>query len=173
MIHDTAPPNTFFLWPHSVNATKYLFALIMTLSQGLSLTSFLLLRKISFLTRISFPTVMVKLNDGFSSYCSCQIVGLVALTLFTTMWDIIMDWGLLRPAPSSDSTTGHQYWRLREKLMFLNPWYYYAAMPLNFILRGAWVLSVLPSSSLSFTKNSTYSMIDIIFPFLAILEQAR
>jgi len=54
--------------------------------------------------------------------------------------------------------------------------FYYVAIPLNFILRSAWVVSVIPSSvfnDIVHLNSASYSLVDVLYPFLAIVEQVR
>ncbi|KAI8541671.1 hypothetical protein RHMOL_Rhmol08G0080300 [Rhododendron molle] len=56
-------------------------------------------------------------------------------TIFSTYWDIVIDWGLLRRNSKNP-------W-LREKLLISNRSVYFVAIVLNAILRLAWMQSVL------------------------------
>jgi len=52
---------------------------------------------------------------------------------------------------------------------------YYVAIVLNMVLRTAWIVSVIPSSVFASAHMATtsYSFVDMVYPFLAILEQVR
>lgn len=52
-------------------------------------------------------------------------------TLYTSSWDIVMDWSLLQPGSKNKF--------LRDNLFFKKPIYYYCAMILDVILRFQWV----------------------------------
>jgi xenotropic and polytropic retrovirus receptor 1 len=54
-------------------------------------------------------------------------------TLYSFIWDLKMDWGLLRSRKRTR-------WGLRNKIMY-PPHYYYFAIFTNLILRFSWVLS--------------------------------
>ncbi|KAI8391360.1 EXS family-domain-containing protein, partial [Radiomyces spectabilis] len=51
---------------------------------------------------------------------------------YTSIWDIKMDWGLLQP--------NSQHFLLRDELVFAS-WTYYAAIPINIMLRFAWTIN--------------------------------
>lgn len=66
----------------------------------------------------------------------------ISNTIYTTSWDLAMDWGLLRPhAPK---------FFLREELAFRWTWAYYWAMVTNFMIRSNWVVFLIPTSMVSF-----------------------
>ncbi|KXS20269.1 EXS-domain-containing protein [Gonapodya prolifera JEL478] len=67
---------------------------------------------------------------------SCWIAIAVSSTIFTMWWDFRMDVGLL--------TENDKHRWLRSELIY-PPWIYYAWMPLNFILRCAWIVVISPS----------------------------
>lgn len=52
-------------------------------------------------------------------------------------------------------------------------YFYYVAMFMNFLLRTVWVTSVIPSTVFSSLSSSSYSFVDMVYPFLAIIEQLR
>ncbi|KAJ3057519.1 hypothetical protein HK097_004041 [Rhizophlyctis rosea] len=56
---------------------------------------------------------------------------------YATCWDVYFDWGLLR------KNKEHLYLR---KVLVYPAWTYYAAMPLNFILRLSWVFLLSPNN---------------------------
>jgi len=74
IIYEKTPEGSVFHWPQSLNAFKYLFSIVITLSQ--------ILRPLDYKNRILFGV---------------ELSGLVFLTLFTFLWDCIVDWGLLQP----------------------------------------------------------------------------
>ncbi|KAL7319416.1 Xenotropic and polytropic retrovirus receptor 1 [Mucor circinelloides] len=55
-------------------------------------------------------------------------------SMYTSTWDIKMDWGLLRPNSKN--------FLLRDELVFYR-WTYYAAVPVNILLRFSWTLSIV------------------------------
>ncbi|KAG1361513.1 phosphate transporter PHO1-2 [Cocos nucifera] len=58
-----------------------------------------------------------------------------AATFYQLYWDFVMDWGLLDP-------NSQNAW-LRDELVLKNKCIYYASIALNFVLRIAWVESVM------------------------------
>ena len=61
------------------------------------------------------------------------IIAYVISTLYCYVWDITMDWGLMRTNPKNPF--------LREKIMYPR-WMYYFAMITNLILRLTWTLTI-------------------------------
>ncbi|KAK4056864.1 Xenotropic and polytropic retrovirus receptor 1 [Microbotryomycetes sp. JL221] len=64
-------------------------------------------------------------------------------SVYTSSWDILMDWSLLR----KDS----RHYMLRNNLAFFkdSPWMYYVAIVFNVLTRFAWVIYLAPDSSLT------------------------
>ncbi|KAL0090837.1 EXS family-domain-containing protein [Phycomyces blakesleeanus] len=65
-----------------------------------------------------------------------KILWIVACSInsaYTSIWDIKMDWGLLRP--------NSRHYLLRNELVFYK-WAYYVAVPINILLRFAWTLNL-------------------------------
>ena len=52
-------------------------------------------------------------------------------SIYCSIWDIVMDWSLLQ--------SGSKYFLLRDYLFYKNPYYYYAAMVIDVILRFQWI----------------------------------
>jgi hypothetical protein len=52
-------------------------------------------------------------------------------------------------------------------------YFYYIAMFMNPVLRTIWVTSVIPSTVFSSLSTTSYSFVDMVYPFLAIIEQLR
>lgn len=64
---------------------------------------------------------------------------LAAITsIYSYAWDLKMDWGLLDTSQQKNPL-------LRKELSYNNPYFYYTAMVLNFILRASWVFSISPN----------------------------
>lgn len=61
----------------------------------------------------------------------------VVSTVYSYVWDLKMDWGLLQPSKKS------KY--LREKLIYPRVWVYYFAIIVNLFLRFAWILTISPA----------------------------
>ncbi|KAF5792020.1 putative SPX domain-containing protein [Helianthus annuus] len=67
-------------------------------------------------------------------------------TIFSTYWDLVMDWGLL-------CRNSENPW-LRDKLIVPNKSVYFIAMVLNVILRLAWMQTVLDFNEASFLHRN-------------------
>eukprot|EP00831_Metopus_contortus_P039809 TRINITY_DN3117_c0_g1_i2.p2 TRINITY_DN3117_c0_g1~~TRINITY_DN3117_c0_g1_i2.p2 ORF type:complete len:237 (+),score=13.24 TRINITY_DN3117_c0_g1_i2:827-1537(+) len=98
--------------PHIVNAGKYMSKIIVAIVSIIQVFS-----------NQSYPTLNL-------------ILTLIA-TLYCLIWDMTMDWGLLRESPV--------YPMLRAKLLFPAS-YYYFALTTNLILRFAWVITLFKST---------------------------
>ena len=61
------------------------------------------------------------------------LIGIVA-TLYGYIWDLYMDWGLLR-----SNKPGKKF--LRSKILYPS-WFYYYAIISNFILRFFWIFQI-------------------------------
>ena len=58
----------------------------------------------------------------------------VSSWIYSSIWDIKRDWSLL------DRTAPHKF--LRQKLAFPYPWVYYVCIPLDIVLRGAFIVTL-------------------------------
>nr|XP_043614559.1 phosphate transporter PHO1 homolog 3-like [Erigeron canadensis] len=72
-------------------------------------------------------------------------------TIFSTYWDLIMDWGLLNRSSENP-------W-LRDKLILPNRSIYFIAMIVNVILRLAWMQTVLDFTEASFLHRNALTAI--------------
>lgn len=64
----------------------------------------------------------------------------VIYSIYTSAWDLLMDWSLLRPHAR------HPF--LRDELAFADVWpVYYVAIVVNVILRFSWTIYLLPGST--------------------------
>ena len=104
---------TYFFTPFFYNTLKYLFSL-------LTLT-------------LSFTYNAYSSDILFPLWCVSSIIS----TLYSYLWDLKMDWGLL------DKNAKHRF--LREDLVYGSPAFYYIIMVANFFLRLSWVLTFSPS----------------------------
>ncbi|KAF7730382.1 Xenotropic and polytropic retrovirus receptor 1 [Apophysomyces ossiformis] len=68
-----------------------------------------------------------------STMDTVYILTCVISSSYTATWDIKMDWGLLQPYS--------RHFLLRDELVFYH-WTYYVAIPINLILRFAWLLNL-------------------------------
>jgi xenotropic and polytropic retrovirus receptor 1 len=88
------------------------------------------------------------------------VLAYIFATLYAYIWDITMDWGLIRSNPN--------YPFLRQKILFPEKWYYFAMIS-NLLLRFAWTLTLFSSS---FFSSSIFEM-DVIIFALSIMEAYR
>ena len=84
----------------------------------------------------------------------------VIATLYSYVWDLTMDWGLLRGKP--------KYIFLREKLLYPAKYYYFSIVT-NLILRFAWVLTLFTDTFLYTTKEGNHALL----LFLGLCEAYR
>lgn len=115
--------------------------------------------------------------SAWQTYRVVWLLCCVVSTLYSTWWDIAMDWGLL--------TFDHaDYPLLRRELVFRDhAWVYYFAIVSNFFLRWVWVITIIPfsfedSAGADTWTPDTYfdaflSYDQIIVPTLGILELLR
>jgi len=90
---------------------------------------------LTFLTTIIASTQgFLAPSDEWGAYRTAWLLLLIAATTYNFLWDVVLDWGLLRPKQRF----------LRPKLMY-PAWSYYVAMFLNLVLRLLWVFTILPS----------------------------
>ncbi|OQR96034.1 hypothetical protein ACHHYP_17193 [Achlya hypogyna] len=71
---------------------------------------------------------------------SLQIVWVclfVLSSLYSWLWDVVMDWGLGRP----------QYKFLGDAHMYSRKWVYYVAIAVNFMLSFSWTLALIPPNN--------------------------
>jgi len=113
---------------------------------------------------------------SWQTYRVIWLLCCVASTLYSTWWDIVMDWGLFQK--------GAHWPGLRKELLYgeRNVMYYYGAMVINCLLRWVWVITIIPFSfELGSEKDKSPTNIlsalvswdQIIIPVLALLELLR
>ncbi|KFY30921.1 hypothetical protein V493_01556 [Pseudogymnoascus sp. VKM F-4281 (FW-2241)] len=73
----------------------------------------------------------------------------VVNSIYSTLWDLFMDWSLLQP------TAKHKF--LRPVLGYKSPWYYYSAIVFDVLLRFNWIFYAF------FTHNTQHSTIASFF----------
>lgn len=66
-------------------------------------------------------------------YWYVTVVFYIIATVYSYVWDLTMDWGLIRSSKRGK-------WGLRDKIMFPSHYYYFAALT-NLLLRFVWILS--------------------------------
>ncbi|KAJ1501305.1 Xenotropic and polytropic retrovirus receptor 1 [Coelomomyces lativittatus] len=96
--------------PHLTNSLKYLLSCLVILT--------------SFRWRVTDQL----------AWFSLWIFTSVVATIFAIVWDMLMDWGVLR----------FKHALLREQLTLAPPWVYYLAIIANGVLRLGWVLQMSP-----------------------------
>ncbi|KAJ2694554.1 Xenotropic and polytropic retrovirus receptor 1 [Coemansia sp. IMI 209128] len=74
---------------------------------------------------------------GGTTWRSVWVASAIANSCFTSLWDLLMDWGLF------ESRTKHRF--LRSELKFERTWLYYAAIVTDVILRFVWITQISPS----------------------------
>eukprot|EP00826_Nyctotherus_ovalis_P032317 TRINITY_DN2604_c0_g3_i1.p1 TRINITY_DN2604_c0_g3~~TRINITY_DN2604_c0_g3_i1.p1 ORF type:complete len:472 (-),score=79.64 TRINITY_DN2604_c0_g3_i1:139-1554(-) len=123
-------------FPHLVNAGKYMSTIV---------------------------TVVINLFNSWYNLGlqPVYIAGNAVATTYSYIWDLTMDWGLLR---SYDSKS----FLLRHKILYPAKFYYFA-MVTNLILRLAWILTVLPKTALNLGKGSSH----LLFFILSLAEAYR
>ncbi|KAF7827878.1 phosphate transporter PHO1-like protein 1 [Senna tora] len=97
-------------------------------------------------------------KDGSVGWLCLVVIMSSAATMYQLYWDFVKDWGLLQ-------LNSKNPW-LRNELMLRRKFVYYLSMGLNFILRLAWLQTVLHSSF----GNVDYRVTSF---FLAALEVIR
>ncbi|OBT67417.1 hypothetical protein VE03_02981 [Pseudogymnoascus sp. 23342-1-I1] len=73
----------------------------------------------------------------------------VVNSIYSTLWDLFMDWSLLQPSAK------HKF--LRPVLGYKSPWYYYSAIVFDVLLRFNWIFYAF------FTHNTQHSTIASFF----------
>ena len=90
----------------------------------------------------SFQKNLAVKNDKQSSpVFSLWIASLIVSSIYTYVWDIKMDWGLME-STSARSRTGEENFLLREEIVYPSPVYYYGAYLEDFIGRTLWAFTV-------------------------------
>ena len=115
-------------FPHLVNAGKYMTSMTVGV--------------------IGFIGVIWEL-DTREYYALFSIIA----TIYSYVWDITMDWGLLR-----DFVNNHF---LRPKIIYPK-FYYYFAIVSNLILRFAWTLTLFASNLMSQSLKWTFLIVSIL-----------
>ena len=73
----------------------------------------------------------------------------VVNSIYSTLWDLFMDWSLLQPSAK------HKF--LRPVLGYKSPWYYYSAIVFDVLLRFNWIFYAF------FTHNTQHSTVASFF----------
>jgi xenotropic and polytropic retrovirus receptor 1 len=111
----------------------------------------------------SYHPIYTNAHETWSDLRDLWVFLGVTATLYAFLWDIFVDWGL-----------GHTHTRhpgLRDQLMYPKALYYVAAV-LDFFLRFAWTLTILPfTSTLVLLDHNRQDL--ILLPLLYFLELFR
>jgi len=87
-----------------------------------------------------FSAIMVVVCSGLNRIfgngisLSFWIVAAVFSLIYSSLWDIMRDWSLFQK--------GARHKLLRNSLFYPWPWVYYVAIPLDVVLRSAWVVTL-------------------------------
>ena len=127
-------------WPHLANAIKYAIAHSVVI-----ISSF-------------HPSFTDRSTNEWQNYRLVWLCSATVSTLYTFIWDVWQDWGLLQWNSSN--------WFLREQLLYETPAFYYWAIASNFVLRFVWVLTLVPfnleSLGYAISDNSSGDTRDVI-----------
>ena len=112
------PKGKLYMWPHSYNAFKYILSLLVSV--------------IGLFHPLKADSSMGKKIILF--------LGFSFASLYSWLWDVHCDWGLLQDLDSKSSN-----FLLRKQLIYREhkPWYY-VAMLANLVMRILWMLSLVP-----------------------------
>eukprot|EP00467_Chlorarachnion_reptans_P018413 CAMPEP_0114514500 /NCGR_PEP_ID=MMETSP0109-20121206/16189_1 /TAXON_ID=29199 /ORGANISM="Chlorarachnion reptans, Strain CCCM449" /LENGTH=666 /DNA_ID=CAMNT_0001694549 /DNA_START=134 /DNA_END=2131 /DNA_ORIENTATION=+ len=133
-------------WPNLANAFKYTLCQVSVIIGSLH----------PFFSNYESP---------WSPYRMFWLALLVVTTLYTYVWDIIVDWGFLQ----FDSD---RYPMLRSKRLYPKAYFYYFAMASNLILRFLWVVTLIPFPFQSFFSSGVEYQ-HILLPVLTLAELYR
>ncbi|KAJ1724442.1 Signal transduction protein [Coemansia erecta] len=99
---------------------------------------------------------------GGNAWRSVWVASAIANSCFTSLWDLLMDWGLF------ESRSKHRF--LRSELKFDRPWVYYVAIVVDVILRFVWITQISPNF-FSFGHKVHQSTIAYIAAVLEVLRR--
>ncbi|KAJ2725685.1 Signal transduction protein [Coemansia sp. Benny D115] len=100
--------------------------------------------------------------SGGNIWKSIWVASAIANSCFTSLWDLLMDWGLF------ESRSKHRF--LRSELKFDRPWVYYVAIVVDVILRFVWITQISPNF-FSFGHKVHASTIAYIAAVLEVLRR--
>eukprot|EP00455_Lapot_gusevi_P038249 TRINITY_DN42853_c0_g1_i2.p1 TRINITY_DN42853_c0_g1~~TRINITY_DN42853_c0_g1_i2.p1 ORF type:complete len:317 (-),score=38.84 TRINITY_DN42853_c0_g1_i2:80-994(-) len=141
-------------FPHFANAFKY--ALAQTI----------------ILMGVFHPLYTHTSSHSWNAHRLTWLIGCILSGLYTFSWDLVMDWGLV-------TNQNEEAPLLRKKLVFSNhKWVYYTAIVIDFVLRFAWTVTILPSTLNPYwgTNDSSFNkaFYEMVFlPILMALEVGR
>jgi len=126
------------------------------------------------LCAIFFSTIHLITQENPNSWSVFRTYWVMAIslsTMYSYMWDIIMDWGLFTRDPylypHHHPHHHHKSWHFREVLIYERPMVYYFAMVTNLFMRTTWMITLNPEYfGIHFRR-------DILVFFLASVELVR
>lgn len=110
-----------------------------------------------------FHAYLGRSDSGWDTFRWFWLAFSVLGAVYTYLWDVIMDWGLL------SGQGDHRL--LRSKRSYPVAWYYFA-MVTNLFLRFTWTLTILPFSSNPFLASTEFYDLYVV-PVLVSLELYR
>ena len=90
---------------------------------------------------------------GGQVWLSLWIIFSIFGVVYASSWDLFMDWGLLNVKSKN--------YLLRDTLMYKRKWIYYLAMPLNVVLRCAWVLTLAENTTSPVLRDYFLALLEI------------
>ena len=107
-------------WPHILNALKYAVAHSVVI------------------VSVFHPAFSDHHSQQWALFRYTWLASTIASSLYTFVWDVTQDWGLLRAPGEGGGGV------LRSTLLYGSPWWYYWALSSNLFLRFVWVLTLVP-----------------------------
>ncbi|KAI9253229.1 EXS family-domain-containing protein [Sporodiniella umbellata] len=107
-------------------------------------------------------SILAALVTGFRRMHNTLVMDIIWIvcctisSIYTSAWDVKMDWGLLE--------NKSKHFLLRDDLVFykwVNTNTYYLAMPINILLRFAWTLNILITSASSDTVSFMVALLEV------------
>jgi hypothetical protein len=144
-VYFECPREKYLFWPQSYNAVKYTLSLLIVLVG---------------------QTAPVN-SESSATLITLSVIGLLSTTVYSWYWDVFIDWGLMQDFRWNGN------FLLRKNLLYgrKSRYFYYFAIVANFVLKGLWVISLLPNPSFEIGRGIGFN--EILIPFLAVLEQFR
>ncbi|KAJ2779756.1 Signal transduction protein [Coemansia javaensis] len=100
---------------------------------------------------------------GGGAWKPVWVASAIINSCFTSMWDLLMDWGLFEPRSK------HRF--LRSELKLERAWPYYAAMVLDVTLRFVWIMQLSPTF-FSFGHSVHRTTLSFIAALLEVVRRA-
>jgi len=100
----------------------------------------------------------IQVGEDSAPYTAFYILFTCIATIYSYVWDVLMDWGLGRSSHGG----------LRERLMFGRRWVYWIVIFVDLFGRFMWVITLLPAND-----NPIPLFPELLAPFLAAIELCR